>query len=104
MVDKNTTLEKFIQNYKIEEFKLKSSILDITCRDLEYGTGIFPEDDIYILRISIDGENDLYFKLKKEDLETKISNIEKSEYYSSFEDYEYIFKIGELELRFQIEE
>lgn len=88
---------------------IPQNTLDIVIRNLTVDKEencLFDEDEQrYILRVWI-GEGDyLYFKFTEEEINIKMDRIEKSEYYladNNFRDYNYIFKIRDFELHFQI--
>jgi hypothetical protein len=105
------TLKEFLEKCDVEELKIYQKTLDIVIRNLsvdEEENCLFDdEEQKYILRVWI-GEGDyLYFKFTEDEINTKMDRTEKSEYYladKSFRDYNYIFKIRDMELSFQIEE
>jgi hypothetical protein len=105
----NLTLKEFLEKCDVEELKIYQNTLDIVIRNLTVDKEencLFDEDEQrYILRVWI-GEGDyLYFKFTEEEINIKMDRIEKSEYYladNNFRDYNYIFKIRDFELHFQI--
>lgn len=107
---KGLTFKEFLANYEIEELKVYFKSLDIVIRELavdeEERLTFDEEEQKYILRIWVGEGGYLYFKFTKDEIYTKIDRVEESEYFDaeSFRDYNYIFKIGDLELSFQIKE
>ncbi len=107
---KGLTFKEFLANYEIEELKVYFKSLDIVIRELavdeEERLTFAEEEQKYILRIWVGEGGYLYFKFTKDEIYTKIDRVEESEYFDaeSFRDYNYIFKIGDLELFFQIKE
>ncbi|WP_448821963.1 hypothetical protein [Cetobacterium sp.] len=105
----NLTLKEFLEKCDVEELKIYQNTLDIVIRNLtvdEEENCLFNEDEQrYILRVWI-GEGDyLYFKFTEDEINIKMDRIEKSEYHladKNFRDYNYIFKIRDFELYFQI--